>query len=170
MGEPVTDDLNSSEKSEDQCKVSSRSAAGRPPARRSTTSSDNSAKRSQSANRIAAKNLGLAKKTGDLTAQELATLANEAPDLYREIVKNDANARHLAWVGLTVQVLGHLSGLAALFMLILVAWHLIDFGYPVEATSIICSGAVSIVAVFVTGRFVKRQSSAIGNDNSRLDS
>jgi hypothetical protein len=169
VGEPVTEDLNSSEESEDQCRVSSRSTAGQPPARRSTASSKNSAMRSASANHIAGKTLGLARKTSDLTVHELAILANDAPDLYREVVKNEANARRLAWVGLTTQVLGHLSGLAALFMLILVAWHFIDLGHPVEATSIICSGAVSIVAVVVTGRLAKRQSSAADNDNSRPD-
>jgi hypothetical protein len=45
-----------------------------------------------------------------------------------------------------------LSGLVALVLLTAIAWHAIDRGDATQGASIICTGAVSIVAVFVTGR------------------
>jgi hypothetical protein len=45
-----------------------------------------------------------------------------------------------------------LSGLVALAVLAAISWHSIDRGDATQGASIICTGAVSIVAVFVTGR------------------
>jgi hypothetical protein len=48
-----------------------------------------------------------------------------------------------------------------LLLLAGVAWHALDLGDSTQGAAIICTGAVSIVAVFVTGRLtnssVKRQ-------------
>jgi hypothetical protein len=41
---------------------------------------------------------------------------------------------------------------AALSFLAAISWHAIDRGAAVARASIICTGAVSIVAIFVTGR------------------
>lgn len=166
MRKPVTDDPNSSDKDKYQRGARSRPAQNRATSRPATADNKPQAKRSLLANHTTDKTLDLTSKIDDLTVNDLMLLANQAPDLYREVIKNEANRRRLAWAGLTTYILGHLSGLAALFMLILVAWHDIDFDHPTQATSIICSGAVSIVAVFVTGKLVKRKSSGTGSDNS----
>lgn len=63
-------------------------------------------------------------------------------------------------------IIGHLSGLVALFILAAVSWHAFDRGAAAEGASIICTGAVSIVAVFVTGRLARGRSSR-GRDGRR---
>ena len=56
-----------------------------------------------------------------------------------------------------------MSGLVALGCLTVIAWHAIDRGNATQGASIICTGAVSIVAVFVTGRITTRQSDSKGS-------
>jgi hypothetical protein len=165
MSDPVMEDPNSSEESKDQHGVRSRCTKNQAAVRCVTVENENPAKTSLPINRTTDKTRGLSSKIGDLTVQELATLASLTPDLYREVIRNEANTRRLGWAGLVTYFLGHLFGLAALLMLILVAWHDIDFGHPGQATSIICSGAVSIVAVFVTGKLTKSKLSGSDNDN-----
>jgi hypothetical protein len=82
----------------------------------------------------------------------LAMLAERAPGAYKQLMAREASRRRLEWAGLMAQAAGHLCGLAALVVLAAVAWHAIDRGAPTQAASIICTGAVSIVALFVTGR------------------
>ncbi|MFC1432230.1 hypothetical protein ACEZDB_16400 [Streptacidiphilus sp. N1-3] len=60
--------------------------------------------------------------------------------------------QRLAWAELIAQSIGHATGLAALVVLAVVAWHAFDVGAKTQGAAIICTGAVSIVAVFVTGR------------------
>lgn len=93
---------------------------------------------------------------GEFTIQELALLDTEAPQvcrLFLEQKRLDQRHRHrIAWADLIAQTVGHISGLAALAILALVAWHAFNRGAATQGAAIICTGAVSIVAVFVTGR------------------
>jgi hypothetical protein len=93
-------------------------------------------------------------KTSELTALDLALLAEKAPEAYRELLAERRNWRRLAWAETLQQILGHVSGLAALVILAAISWHAIDRGDATQGASIICTGAVSIVAVFVTGRLI----------------
>jgi hypothetical protein len=93
------------------------------------------------------------------TRKDLALLAQQVPEAYRELIASEANRRRLDWADLIFQVTGHICGLAALVILAAVSWHAIDRGASTQGASIICTGAVSIVAVFVTGRMSKRGSS-----------
>jgi hypothetical protein len=70
---------------------------------------------------------------------------------------NEASRRRLEWADLTAQITGHICGLAALLVLAVVSWHAIDRGAFIQGASIICTGAVSIVALFVTGRTASRK-------------
>jgi hypothetical protein len=92
----------------------------------------------------------------------VVTLRECAPEIYERFIKaKELEWRHLrrrAWVDLLAQVMGQFSGLAALGCLTALAWHAIDQGDATQGASIICAGAVSIVAVFVTGRLTNRHS------------
>jgi hypothetical protein len=85
----------------------------------------------------------------------LALLAGKAPDEFRALVRA---RRRLEWADLIAQTIGHLSGLVALSILAAISWHAIDRGAATQGASIICTGAVSIVAVFVTGRLTSGSS------------
>jgi hypothetical protein len=91
-------------------------------------------------------------ETGCYTAEDLASLAEYAPDAYRQLIAGETSRRRLEWAGLVAQISGHLCGLAALLMLCAVSWHAIDRGASTQGASIICTGAVSIVALFVSGK------------------
>ncbi len=56
-----------------------------------------------------------------------------------------------AWI----RVLGHVCGLTTVGTFALLAKHFVDQGAPVQGAWIICTGAVSIVGVFITGRVVQ---------------
>jgi hypothetical protein len=94
----------------------------------------------------------------ELTVRELTQLAKSDPEIYREFMEEKkADRRHerrIAWAGIIGQVIGHVCGLAALLVLAAVAWHAFDLGDADQGAAVICTGAVSIVAVFVTGRLV----------------
>jgi hypothetical protein len=87
---------------------------------------------------------------------ELSLLAEKAPEAYRALmeqkVSEQKHRQRFAWVDLIAQTVGHLCGLASLSILALVSWHAFDRDAPTQGAAIICTGAVSIVAVFVTGR------------------
>jgi hypothetical protein len=95
---------------------------------------------------------------GDLefTAKELQLLAEKVPHVYRELMDqkklDQRHRRRMAWATLLAQEVGHVCGLIALLILASVAWHALDLGDSTQGAAIICTGAVSIVAVFVTGR------------------
>ena len=105
----------------------------------------------------------LARVDTAFTDPAVVTLRESAPEIYERFIKAKEvewrHLRHLAWADLIAQVIGHLSGLIALGCLTVIAWHAIDRGDATQGASIICTGAVSIVAVFVTGRLTNRQSS-----------
>jgi hypothetical protein len=94
------------------------------------------------------------------TDPAVVALREKAPEIYERFIKaKEAEWRHLrrlAWADLLAQIVGHLSGLIALGCLTLIAWHAIDRGDATQGASIICTGAVSIVAVFVTGRLTHK--------------
>ena len=100
--------------------------------------------------------------TGDLefTARELTLLAQKAPAAYQDLMKekqlDQQHRRRIAWGELICQMAGHVSGLIALLVLAGVAWHAFDLGDASQGAAIICTGAASIVAVFVTGRITTK--------------
>jgi len=94
---------------------------------------------------------------GEFTGRELALLAEKAPAAYHELMAGQRHLRHLAWADLIAQTVGHLSGLVSLSILAVVSWHAFDLGAATQGASIICTGAVSIVTVFVTGRLIGRR-------------
>ena len=100
-----------------------------------------------------------AARLGGCTVKDLALLAEQVPDAYRELIASEASRRRLDWADLIAQVTGHICGLVALLILAAVSWHAIDRGASTQGASIICTGAVSIVALFVTGRTTKSRSS-----------
>jgi hypothetical protein len=79
------------------------------------------------------------------------------PGAYQQLMANEASRRRLEWADLVAQITGHICGLAALLILAAVSWHAIDRGAFIQGASIICTGAVSIVALFVTGRTTSRK-------------
>jgi hypothetical protein len=95
------------------------------------------------------------------TDPAVAALKESAPAIYDRFIKAKEaewrNLRRLAWGDLLTQVIGNMSALAALVSLTVVAWHAIDRGDATQGASIICTGAVSIVAVFVTGRVTNKR-------------
>jgi len=105
------------------------------------------------------------------TDPAVITLRENAPEIYEHFINAKKtewrHQRRLAWAGLLAQVIGHMSGLAALGCLTVIAWHAIDRDDATQGASIICTGAVSIVAVFVTGRITSPRSEHKGNDGDR---
>jgi hypothetical protein len=102
-----------------------------------------------------------ASRLGGYTVDNLALLAEQVPDAYRELIASEASRRRLDWADLIAQVTGQICGLVALLILAAVSWHAIDCGASTQGASIICTGAVSIVALFVTGRMTKSRSSQL---------
>jgi ABC-type siderophore export system fused ATPase/permease subunit len=88
--------------------------------------------------------------------QELRLLHQHAPDVYRDLMQekrlDQQHRRRISWAGVIAQTTGQLCGLIALSVLAVVAWHAFNLGDATQGAAIICTGAVSIVAVFVTGR------------------
>ncbi len=105
----------------------------------------------------AAKQPGQLARFGGCTVEDLAFLAQQLPGAYQQLVANEASRRRLEWADLAAQITGHICGLAALLILAAVSWHAIDRGAFIQGASIICTGAVSIVALFVTGRTTSRK-------------
>lgn len=99
---------------------------------------------------------------------DLALLSEKAPEVYKEFMKEKRyelqHLRRLAWADLIAQVVGHMSGLVALAILTVIAWHAIDRNAASQGAAIICTGAVSIVAVFVTGRVTGRRRTQAGSN------
>lgn len=99
---------------------------------------------------------------------DLALLSEKAPEVYNEFMKEKRDELHhlrrLAWADLIAQVVGHLSGLAALAILTVIAWHAIDRNAASQGAAIICTGAVSIVTVFVTGRVTSHRRTQTGSN------
>lgn len=89
-----------------------------------------------------------------LDAGELAILAEKAPELARSLVRV---SERLASAELRAYVIGHLTALAALSILAVLSWHYVDKGAATQGAAIICTGAVSIIAVFVTGRLTSER-------------
>jgi hypothetical protein len=105
------------------------------------------------------------------TDPAVVTLRENAPEIYERFIRaKEVEWRHLhrlAWTDLLAQVIGHLSGLVALGCLTVIAWHAIDRGDATQGASIICTGAVSIVAVFVTGRVTNRRADDQSNSGGK---
>lgn len=61
----------------------------------------------------------------------------------------------MAWGPVIVQLIGSAFGLLALIGLLALSWHMSDHGQGPEAASVVTSGAVSIVTIFVTGKVLQ---------------
>ena len=103
----------------------------------------------------------------EFTVRELSLLAQKAPNAYQDLMRqkelDQQHRRRIAWAGFICQMVGHVCGLIALLVLAGVAWHALDLGDATQGAAIICTGAASIVAVFVTGRITGR-STQVGDD------
>jgi hypothetical protein len=97
------------------------------------------------------------KSVDELTGTELAWLEENAPKTYKKLLQADRHQRRIAWTDLFAHIIGQVAGLAALSILTIISWHAFDLHYPSQGAAIICTGAVSIVAVFVTGRLTSGQ-------------
>jgi hypothetical protein len=109
------------------------------------------------------------RSAGGLHPGNLALLAEKAPEAYRDLMAERRHWRRLAWASLIAQLVGNISGLLALFGLGAVSWHAIDRGDANQGAAIICTGAVSIVAVFVTGRIKSESSKSSPNGKNEED-
>ncbi|WP_181800956.1 hypothetical protein [Streptomyces shenzhenensis] len=93
----------------------------------------------------------------------LAWLAENNPEVYRELMvekkKDQRHRRRIAWAGHISQMIGSLSGLTALVSLLALSWHMTDARQGKEAAVVVTTGAVSIVAIFVTGKWTKKSKS-----------
>ncbi|MFK8908966.1 hypothetical protein [Streptomyces sp. YS-3] len=70
----------------------------------------------------------------------------------KQKIKDQKHMRCVAWGPTIAQTIGSISGLLALAILVMLAWHMSDRNQGPEAATIVTTGAVSIVAVFVTGK------------------
>jgi hypothetical protein len=108
---------------------------------------------------------------GDLDVPEFKLLKEKAPEVYQALMvdwpSERRHQRRLDWAELIAQIIGHLSGLAALFILAAISWHAIDRGAATQGASVICTGAVSIVAVFVTGRLTSGRAHSRSPDGGK---
>jgi hypothetical protein len=98
------------------------------------------------------------RSAAELHPGNLALLAEKAPEAYHDLMAERRHWRRLAWASLIAQLVGNISGLLALSGLGAISWHAIDRGDANQGAAIICTGAVSIVAVFVTGRIKSENS------------
>jgi hypothetical protein len=105
----------------------------------------------------------------EFTVRELSLLAQKAPGAYQDLISqkqlDQQHRRRIAWAGFICQIVGHVCGLIALLVLAVVAWHALDLGDATQGAAIICTGAASIVAVFVTGRITGKSTQA--SDDSK---
>lgn len=104
------------------------------------------------------------KSIGELGGRELAWLEQNAPKTYQKLIDADRHQRRQDWADLVAQTIGHIAGLAALSILAVVSWHAFDLHDATQGAAIICTGAVSIVTVFVTGKLT---AGSIRNSRSR---
>ncbi len=118
---------------------------------------------------VAEKQSGRSVRLGGCTVEDLAFLAQQLPGAYQQLMANETSRRHLEWADLIAQITGHICGLAALLILAAVSWHAIDRGASTQGASIICTGAVSIVALFVTGKTASRRYSKSARPESGRD-
>lgn len=97
-----------------------------------------------------------------LDVEKLAWLRTNDSAIYDDLMQQrkleqQRNYR-LKWMDFILHTAANASGLVALGVLTLVSWHAFDNHAPTQGAAIICTGAVSIVAVFVTGRWSNRKS------------
>jgi hypothetical protein len=95
-------------------------------------------------------------RSEELTARELALLAQNYPKTYDKLMAAERHRMRREWADVIIQGVGHIAGLAALSILAIVAWHAFDLNDATEGAAVICTGAVSIVTVFVTGRLTTK--------------
>jgi hypothetical protein len=97
------------------------------------------------------------RRPGDLSVEELILISAKDPEVFRVLMARDKRRHRLLWAETIAQIIGHVSGLVALTICAVVAWHAFDQHADTEGATIICTGAVSIVGVFVTGRYLERK-------------
>lgn len=74
-----------------------------------------------------------------------------------EIEQEENHRRRMEWAELGQRIFGQVCAFGTVVALAFLARYFVDHGAATQGAAIIVTGAVSIVAVFVTGRFVHRR-------------
>jgi len=74
-----------------------------------------------------------------------------------EVERAERHQRHLEWAELASRFFGQVCGLITVIVLAVLARYFVDHGAATAGAGIVTAGAVSIVAVFVTGRLAQRR-------------
>jgi hypothetical protein len=94
--------------------------------------------------------------------RELILLKRADPEVYCTLMterkRDQRHQRFMKKAPVLVRVFGNACGLVALSLLAAVAWHAFNLKDANQGAAIICTGAVSIVAVFVTGQAMRGSS------------
>jgi hypothetical protein len=93
-----------------------------------------------------------AMRSGTLAAEEVADLVAPLAGFGQTQAARESYRLEPNKFDFWTHVIGHVSGLIALAMLAAIAWRAVTAGDATQGASIICTGAVSIVAVFVSDR------------------
>jgi hypothetical protein len=88
----------------------------------------------------------------------LAAWEKKAPGTAGELIQllkaERRHAHRLAWAHWAKQVLGVTLGFGCVQTMALLAWHYADLGAPINGAIVMSAGTASIVAIFVTGKYV----------------
>jgi cyanate permease len=74
-----------------------------------------------------------------------------------EIEREEKHRRRTEWAEPCTRVFGQLCAFGTVIVLAFLARYFVDHGAPTQGASIIITGAVSIVTVFLTNRLVRRK-------------
>jgi uncharacterized membrane protein len=74
-----------------------------------------------------------------------------------EIEQEEKHRRRMEWADLCQRIFGQVCALGTVIILAFLARYFVDRGAATQGASIIITGAVSIVTVFVTGRLAHRR-------------
>lgn len=76
--------------------------------------------------------------------------------IFAEITCEQRHRRRLEWAEQISRVFGQVCAFSTVVILTLLARHFADHGAATQGATVIGTGAVSIVAVFLTGRLARR--------------
>ncbi|WP_322778574.1 hypothetical protein [Frankia sp. Cas4] len=77
------------------------------------------------------------------------------------------HAHRLEWAHWARQMAGVILGFGCVIVMALLAWHYADIGSPINGALVMGAGTGSIVAIFVTGKYVGRAPSARERSRAR---
>jgi Na+/melibiose symporter-like transporter len=84
-----------------------------------------------------------------------------------EVEREQQHERRMDWAEFAAHVFGQVCGLVTVLVLAVLAKYFVDNGAATQGAAIVTAGAVSIVAVFVTGRLVRLRDMSSNTDESR---